>query len=150
MISRSSYNWYESAASPPHLPEYCITVTVSNIVPSSNDVITNQIFIAFHRECRDAQVISELYVQGKKTKPREIETQVIQSEVYIQPLSCGFVKIITLHILLTNWFDHNFLLKRQSTLKYIYYTRWAKSRYTVYSIDGSSQILTFSVFKLIN
>jgi hypothetical protein len=65
MIFRSSYNWYESAASLPHLPEYCVTIPVSNIVPSSNDVITNQIFIAFRRERRDVQVIREMDMQGK-------------------------------------------------------------------------------------
>ena len=121
MILRSRYNnWYESAASLPHLPEYCITIPVSNIVPSSNDFITNQIFTAFRRERRDVQVIRELDTQGKNEAAWN-ETQVIQYEVYIKPLSFGFVKIITRQILLTNWFDYNLLLKRQSTLKYIYY-----------------------------
>jgi hypothetical protein len=101
MIFRLSYNRYESVASLPDLAEYGIAFPVSNIVPSSNDVITNRIFMAFRREHRDVQVIRELNVQ-RRAKPCEIETRVIQSDVYIKPLSYGFVEIVTRQILLTN------------------------------------------------
>lgn len=58
MIFRSNYNnWYETVASLPHLPVYYITIRVTNIVLSVNDVIINQIFIAFRRERRDVQLI---------------------------------------------------------------------------------------------
>jgi len=92
-------------ASTQHLPEYYITIPVSNIVTSLNDVTINQIFIAFRRERRDVQLI------GGKQSYVESRLRSIQSEVHIKPLSFGFVKIVTRQILMTNLFDYNRLLK---------------------------------------
>ena len=52
-----------------HLSRIYITVPVSNIVPSMNDVIINQIFIAIRRQRRDVQLIAHAGENKAESNP---------------------------------------------------------------------------------